>query len=73
MNHFIQKTWWKRKARREKSIILKTYLKNSNEDLENVSEERATLQDTKENNEDQENNKQKIDNNQNVKNQQKDR
>lgn len=47
------------------------FKKNSNENLENVSEERATFQDTKENNENQENNNQTIDNNQNVKNQQK--
>ncbi len=41
------------------------FRKNNNQDLKNVSGERATFQDTKENNENQENN------NQNVKNQQK--
>lgn len=47
------------------------FRKNNNQNLKNVNGERATFQDTKENNENQENNNQTIDNNQNVKNQQK--
>ena len=42
------------------------FKKNSNEDLENVSEKRATFQDTKENNNDGENNKQSIANSKNT-------
>lgn len=47
------------------------FRKNNNQDLKNVSGERATFQDTRENNEERKNNKQAIDNNRNVKNQQK--